>query len=65
MSYFERVVGKDSKGHPRVYAPTTGEAHIEAMDYVKRRPDTGPLDKWTFVLEYHNDEGCYKRHAIN
>jgi hypothetical protein len=46
-------VGKDANGIPRVYGngPTPDVAESECrkamMEYVGRRPDTGPLDKWS------------------
>lgn len=48
-----RFIGKDANGVPRVYGdgPTADIAETEcrqaAAEYVRRRPDTGPLDSWT------------------
>jgi hypothetical protein len=45
-----RITGYDVNGVPRVYGENdTVEAALkacteEAMDYVRKRPDTGPLD---------------------
>lgn len=47
----KRIVGYDVNRVWRVHAETLGEAHLEAMAYVKRRPDTGPLDSWTFKTQ--------------
>jgi hypothetical protein len=50
-----RVHGIDPNGIPRVfgYGDMEEDARREAMyaaaDYVKRRPDTLPLEKWNFV----------------
>jgi hypothetical protein len=50
-----RITGYDVNGVPRVYGENdTVEAALkacteEAMDYVRKRPDTGPLDKWLFI----------------
>lgn len=54
-----KVCGDDPNGIPRVWArddyqqTAFGFAAEEAAKYVKRRPDTGPLDRWHFyeVLE--------------
>lgn len=48
---YERVIGRDPQGHQRVFAPTVYECTQEAVAYVFRRPDTGPLGKWQFVLQ--------------
>ena len=50
-----RVDGIDPAGVPRVfgYGEMEEDARREAMfaayDYVQRRRDTGPLDRWSFV----------------
>lgn len=47
-------IGFDANGIRRVYARNElgeiAETQVreEALSYVERRPDTGPLDKWTF-----------------
>lgn len=47
-------LGFDANGIRRVYAcHENGEiaetqAREEALAYLQRRPDTGPLDRWTF-----------------
>ena len=43
------IYGIDPQGFPRVYAGTVREAIEEAVHYVQRRPDTGPLDLWEFA----------------
>ena len=49
-----RVCGDDPNGIPRVWANDDYEqtafafARKEAQAYVRRRPDTGPLDRWHF-----------------
>ena len=54
MTTFYTIVGSDAHGIPRVYATDTNEAdtyafcRAEARDYVRRRPDTGPLSAWLF-----------------
>jgi hypothetical protein len=50
----KRYVGRSPDGARRVYGQDdyhqTALAFCKeaAVDYVKGRPDTGPLDKWTF-----------------
>ena len=50
-----RYTGFDRNGIARVYAenanPDVAETACkdEAMAYVRRRPDTGPLSAWTFT----------------
>lgn len=50
----KRYVGHDANGVPRVWGegPTFEIAESrckdEALTYLRRRPDTGPLAKWTF-----------------
>lgn len=47
--------GYDSDGIARVYADHSNYdvaqtmCHEEALIYVRRRPDTGPLSKWSFT----------------
>jgi hypothetical protein len=55
MSYsWYEYVGVDANGTRRVFgfgpAPDVAETECKraALEYVGRRPDTGPLDKWTF-----------------
>lgn len=49
-----KVIGHDKDGIPRVYAiddyhqTAHGFCVEEAKDYVKRRPETGPLAAWWF-----------------
>ena len=51
------IVGYDVLGIRRVYATCNNidvaETYCreEAAQYVKRRPDTGPLSKWKFLNE--------------
>lgn len=55
MDKAKEWVGKDRNGIPRVWG--TGPSHdvaesqalAMARDYLKRRPDTGPLDLWSFA----------------
>lgn len=48
-------IGRDAHGVPRVWGtgPTLDIAETrcreEAFDYLRRRPDTGPLAGWTFA----------------
>jgi hypothetical protein len=56
-----QYIGYDSSGIARVYG-THDNADLaesmckdEAMEYIKHRPDTGPLDKWSFK--------CFASHA--
>ena len=50
-----RYEGIDPTGTPRVFGQdqyeqtALGFCKEEATDYVKRRPDTGPLNKWNFI----------------
>ena len=53
MEFFE-YVGKDASGTPRVFGcshqsatEAAEECKAAILEYVRRRPDTGPLDKWT------------------
>jgi hypothetical protein len=52
-----RVIGKDAEGIARVWGDgrthedASHEAQMAATEYVKRRPDTGPLRAWTFHPE--------------
>lgn len=61
-----RVIGLDANSIERVWAEDAyeqtafGFCHEEAVKYVKRRPDTGPLSEWSFhnvqeVLEQGSD----------
>ena len=50
MELTERIEGYDANGIRRVWAISDCEAQIAAMEYVTHRPDTGPLDKWTFKM---------------
>lgn len=49
-----RITGYDKDGIPRVFAEdnyrqtAVGFCKEEAAAYVRRRPDTGPLNKWRF-----------------
>lgn len=43
------IYGLDPRGYPRIYAGTVKDALEEAARYVRRRPDTGPLDLWEFA----------------
>ena len=51
------IVGYDANGIPRVFGQHNNIDVAEtfckktAAEYVKRRPDTGPLDKWIFINE--------------
>lgn len=53
-----RFVGLDAHGVIRVYGdgPTSDVAETEckkaALEYVGRRRDTGPLDRWTFEVKH-------------
>lgn len=51
MPLSERVVGVDPQGIRRIFAPTTLEASLASQEYIKARPDTGPLSDWRFFLE--------------
>jgi hypothetical protein len=57
---YERVIGFDGSGIRRVWAETLGECHIAAEEYVRRRPDTGPLSAWRFELG-HIEDDCVVR----
>jgi hypothetical protein len=52
-----RVTGRDTNGIPRVYGEGENadvaetDALREAKEYVRRRPETGPLSAWTFSDE--------------
>ena len=52
-----RVVGYDAHSVPRVWAEDAyeqtayGFAREEALAYIRRRPDTGPLSAWRFEAE--------------
>ena len=54
------ITGYDSNGVPRVYATHTNvdvaetQCKEEAVSYVKRRRDTGPLSNWFFM---NDDKG--------
>lgn len=47
-------IGHDPQGVPRVYghdeteAGAIVQARIAAREYLRVRPDTGPLSRWTF-----------------
>ena len=41
-------VACDAHGIPRVYAEFYADCWQEALAYVRRRPDTGPLSSWLF-----------------
>jgi len=51
------IRGYDCNGIPRVYGEHSNldvaetMCKEEAIEYVKRRPDTGPLSKWIFMNE--------------
>jgi hypothetical protein len=55
-----RYVGYDPNGVKRVYGEGQSEQTAchsckeAAMDYVSRRRDTGPLDRWTFKDDSEN-----------
>jgi hypothetical protein len=65
-----KITGYDCNGVPRVYAEDTyfqtavGFCKEEAREYVKKRPDTGPLSDWR-LCDDHGDEyesclfGCH------
>lgn len=42
------IIGFDSAGHRRVFGVSEEDARIAAGEYVRRRPDTGPLSHWWF-----------------
>ncbi len=50
-----RYTGFDPNGIARVYCDDASadlaetQCKEEAANYVRRRPDTGPLDQWTFT----------------
>jgi hypothetical protein len=52
-----RWIGKDANGISRVFGehdnPDVAETMCreEAISYVRRRPDTGPLDRWTIRVD--------------
>ena len=55
MAFYE-YVGKDPAGVPRVFgcsheSATTAaeECKTAILEYLRRRPDTGPADKWTVL----------------
>ena len=54
-----RFTGFDPNGIARVYGEHSSAdvaetmCKEEAMNYVRRRPDTGPLDRWAFT---HNEK---------
>jgi hypothetical protein len=56
-----RYTGFDGNGIARVYAEHENQDVAETMckdearNYVKRRPDTGPLSNWTFTK---NEKGA-------
>src|SRR3990167_8664190 len=57
-----RYNGYDPSGIRRVWGQdeyeqtALGFAKEEASDYVRRRPDTAPLDQWTFKRETNDDD---------
>jgi hypothetical protein len=56
-----RVTGFDPNNIPRVWAEHSSAdvaetmCKEEAQEYVRRRPDTGPLSQWTFVRGMNNE----------
>lgn len=54
MAETYEFVGKDANGIPRVFGagPNADIAETDcveaAREYVRRRPETGPLENWTF-----------------
>jgi len=54
MSNMYMYIGSDPNGVPRVYghditeAGALVQAREAAREYMRVRPDTGPLQKWTF-----------------
>jgi hypothetical protein len=44
-------IGYDANGARRVWGETLEAVKEEARDYVKRRPETGPLALWVFEEE--------------
>lgn len=62
------ISGYDVNGIPRVYGQHDNvdvaetKCKEEAIEYVKRRRDTGPLDKWIFINE---DKGLVKGRLAN
>lgn len=52
-----RYIGKDPNGIPRIWAinKNADVAETKAIEkivlYVKSRPDTGPISKWTIELD--------------
>jgi len=57
-----QVIGKDRNGVGRVWAEHDDSkmaeawALEEAKEYLKGRPDTGPLSQWTFVFNDYQKE---------
>lgn len=55
-------IGKDSHEVPRVWAEHASAdiaetmCREEALAYVRRRPDTGPLSLWQFESEVQTDD---------
>lgn len=53
MACFFRYIGKDAHGTPRVYGTgfdsdtALSECVQAATEYVRMRPDTGPLSRWS------------------